>query len=180
MVPEAELEQTDEGLVAKSDGWFVLNARDARWYHAEGRSAFSDLEGDVDFTQLGVNISVLGPGESMSMYHWEADQEAFLVLSGEAVLIVEGHERRLRAWDFVHSPPGTKHVIIGAGDGPCVVVAVGAREHDGQPGSLGFPADEVARRHGASVEADTMDGGAAYSSVPGREPIEYRDGWLPD
>ena len=183
-VPESKLQRTGHGLVPNGEGWFVLNLRDAEWRQADGRGAVSvaldDFEGRRTSKQLGVNVFVLGPGEPMAMYHWEADQEAFLVLSGEAVLIVEGHERRLRAWDFVHSPPGAKHVIIGAGDGPCVVVAVGAREHDGQPGSLGFLADEVARRHGASVEADTMDGGAAYSSVPGREPIEYRDGWLPD
>jgi len=116
----------------------------------------------------------------MAMYHWEADQEAFLVVSGEAVLIIEGEERPLRAWDFVHCPPSTKHVIIGAGRGPCVVIAVGARAHDGQPDSLGFTVDEVAKRHGASVEEDTMDGGVAYASVPRRKPAAYRDGWLPD
>jgi hypothetical protein len=71
-------------------------------------------------------------------------------------------------------------VIVGAGSGPCLVVAVGAREHDGRPDSIGFPADEVAKRHGASVAEDTTDGGAAYSSVPGREPTAYRDGWLPE
>ena len=115
MAPEAQLEQTAEGLVAKTDGWFVLNAREARWYHAEGRSAFCDFEGELDFTQLGINISVLGPGESMAMYHWEADQEDFLVVAGEAVLIVEGEERPLQQWDFVHCPPNAKHTIVGAG-----------------------------------------------------------------
>ncbi len=93
MAPEAELEQTDEGRVAKADGWFVLNARDARWFHAEGRSAFCDFEGEAGFAQLGINVNVLGPGEPMVMYHWEADQEDFLVVAGEAVLIVEGEER---------------------------------------------------------------------------------------
>ena len=29
------------------------------------------------------------------------------VVSGEAALVVEGEERHLRAWDFVHCPPGT-------------------------------------------------------------------------
>jgi uncharacterized cupin superfamily protein len=184
VVPESKLQRTGHGLVPNSEGWFVVNLRDAEWRHADGRGAVSvaldDFEGRRTSKQLGVNVFVLGPGEPMAMYHWEADQEAFLVVSGEAALIVEGQERRLRAWDFVHSPPGTKHVIVGAGDGLCVVVAVGAREHDGQPGSLGFPADEVAKRHRASVEADTMDGSAAYSSVPRREPTAYRAGWLPD
>jgi uncharacterized cupin superfamily protein len=185
MVPEARLEKTEHGLAPEGEGWYVLNMREAEWRHAEGRGAVcvvaDDFEGwRRDADQLGVNPFVLTPGEPMSMYHWEADQEAFLVVSGEAVLVVEGKERPLRAWDFVHCPPGTKHVIVGAGNGPCLVVAVGSRAHDGRPDSLGFPADEVARRHGASVEEDTTDGGAAYASVPGREPTAYRDGWLPE
>ena len=91
----------------------------------------------------------------------------------------DGVERPLRAWDFVHSPPGTSHVIVGAGGGPCLVVAVGARAHGGEPGSLVFQADDVAGRHGASVEEDTDDGDVAYGSLPPREPTAYRDGWLP-
>jgi uncharacterized cupin superfamily protein len=183
MIPESKLERTEQGLVPQGDGWFVLNMREAEWRHAEGRGAVcvvgDDFEGRRTLEQLGVNPFVLEPGEPMAMYHWEADQEAFLVVSGEAVLIVEGEERPLRAWDFVHCPPGTRHVIVGAGSGPCLVIAVGARAHDGQPDSLGFPADEVAKRHGASVEEDTMDGGVAYASVPPRRPTAYRDGWLP-
>jgi uncharacterized cupin superfamily protein len=111
----------------------------------------------------------------MSLYHWEGDQEALLVIAGEATLVVEGEERPLRAWDFVHLPPGTRHALVGAGEGSCVVIAVGARQHD----ELGFPADETAKRHGASVEAETRDGGVAYANVPPREPTPYRDGWLP-
>jgi uncharacterized cupin superfamily protein len=180
MVPESKLEQTEHGLVPKGEGWFVLNLRDAAWRHAEGRGAvclaLDDFEGERQAEQLGVNPFVLMPGESMAMYHWEADQEAFLVVAGEAVLIVEGEERQLRAWDFVHCPPHTKHVVVGTGSGPCVVIAVGARARD----ELGFPADEAARRHGASVEEGTLDGGVAYASVPPRRPTAYREGWLPD
>jgi uncharacterized cupin superfamily protein len=184
-VPEAKLERTEHGLSPTGEGWYVLNMRDAEWRHADGRGAVCVVSDDFEgwrrsSDQLGFNPFVLHPGEPMAMYHWEADQEALLVVSGEATLIVEGEERPLRAWDFVHCPPNTKHVLVGAGSGPCVVVAVGARENDGQPGSLGFPADEVAKRHGASVEADTMDGGVAYASVPPREPTAYRDGWLPE
>jgi uncharacterized cupin superfamily protein len=180
MVPESKLEKTEHGLVPKGQGWFVLNMRDSEWRHVDGRGAvgvaLDDFEGDPQHAQLGVNPFVLGPGEPMSMYHWEANQEGFLVVSGEAVLIIEGQERQLRAWDFVHCPPNTKHVIIGAGSGLCLVIAVGAREHN----SLGFTVDEVAKRHGASVEEDTTDGGVAYAAVPRREPTAYRDGWLPE
>jgi uncharacterized cupin superfamily protein len=119
------------------------------------------------------------PGEPMARYHWETHQENFLVVAGEALLVVEGEERPLRAWDFVHCPPNTRHVIVGAGSGPCVVVAVGARRGSEDPDALGFPADEVARRHGASVAEDTLDGGVAYAGVPDRRPTAYRDGWLP-
>ena len=184
MVPEAQLEQTEQGLVATGDGWYVLNARDARWYYAEGRGAFCDFEGDQDFPQLGINIQVLAAGEAMAMYHWEADQEDFLVIAGEALLIVEGEERRLRAWDFVHCPPDTKHTIIGAGGTPCVVLAVGAREHDGQPDWGGYTVDETALRHKAGVEQETTDADEAYApiwaAIGKREPTKCREGWLPD
>jgi uncharacterized cupin superfamily protein len=163
-----------------SEGWFVLNMRDAVWRHADGRGAvcvvLDDFEGERQAEQFGVNPFVLAPGEAMAMYHWEADQEDFLVVSGEAVLIVEGEERRLRAWDFVHCPPNTKHVIVGAGTGPCLVIAVGARARD----SLGFTFDDVAKRYGVSVEADTRDPGIAYAPIPRREETAYRDGWLPE
>ena len=184
MVPEAKLEKTDHGIVPKGEGWFVLNMRDAVWKHADGRGAvcvvLDDFEGWRRAEQLGVNPFVLRPGEPMSMYHWETDQEDFFVVSGEAVLIVEGEERQLRAWDFVHCPPNTKHVIVGAGSGPCVVIAVGAREHSEEPDALGFPVDDVVKPYGASVDQETMDGGEAYASVPPREPTAYRAGWLPD
>jgi len=180
VVPESKPERTEHGLVPTGEGWYVLNMRDAEWRHAEGRGAFcvvlDQFEDQRRAEQLGVNPFVLMPGEPMAMYHREADQEGFLVVSGEAILVVEGQERPLRAWDFVHCPPNTKHVIVGAGREPCLVIAIGAREHD----ELDFPADETARRHGASVDADTQDGGVAYAAVPPRRRTSYRHGWLPE
>jgi uncharacterized cupin superfamily protein len=179
MVPEAPLEQTEAGLVAKGDGWFVLNAKDSRWYHTEGRAAFCDFEGDIDFKQLGINITVLGPGQPMAMYHWEADQEDFLVVSGEALLIVEGEERPLKAWDFVHCPPNAEHVLVGAGEGPCVVVAVGARENSvDTPDWGGYTVDETALRHGAGVEQPTTEATEAYAGLSRRQPTRYKPEWL--
>lgn len=185
VVPEAPLEATEHGLAPRGEGWYVLNMREAEWRHADGRGAVCVIADDFEgrrreSAQFGINPFVLQPGEPMAMYHWEADQEDFLVVAGEAVLVVEGEERGLRAWDFVHCPPNTQHVIVGAGTGPCLVVAVGARAHDGQANSLGFTAEGVARRHGASVEEDTPDGSVAYALVPPRRPSRYRDGWLPE
>ncbi len=181
MVPEARLESTEHGLVPDGDGWFVLNAREARWYHAEGRSAVCVFEGEGEpgFPQLGINVSVLQPGQPMAMYHWEADQEDFLVLAGEALLIVEGDERPLRTWDFVHCPTGTQHTIVGAGNGPCLVVAVGAREHQDSPDWGGYTVDDAALRHGAGVEEETTDPKQAYAPFTRRQPARYREGWLP-
>ena len=181
MVPEARVEQTENGLVPKGDGWFILNAREASWWHAEGRPAVSELEGEPGFPQIGINLTSLEPGVAMAMYHWEADQEDFLVLAGEAVLIVEGEERPLRQWDFVHCPPETNHVIVGAGDGPCLVLAIGARERSvDNPDWGAYPVDETALRHNAGVERATSVPSEAYAAFERRKPTRYRDGWLPE
>ncbi len=180
MLPEAHLDPTQHGLLPTGDGWFVLNARDAQWFYGPGRSAIVELEGDGDFSQFGVNLSVLEPGVPMAMYHWEADQEDFLVLSGEALLIVEGEERPLRQWDLVHCPAGTKHAIVGAGEAPCLVLAVGAREHQPGPDWGGYSVDGAAQRHGAGVEQETTDQHVAYARFTKRKPTRYRDGWLPE
>lgn len=175
-VPEAPLERGEHGLLPAGEGWFVLNARDARW-HLEGTGQKLTLfEGDgARFEQLGINVSVLEPGQQMAMYHWEDEQEDFLVISGEALLVVEGQERPLRAWDLAHCPRKTKHVIVGAGRGPCVIVSVGTRlSTDGA-----YTVEAAAARHGASVEVETADPSVAYAHLPARRPAAYEEGWLP-
>jgi uncharacterized cupin superfamily protein len=185
VVPESELVATENGLVPKGQGWFVLNAREAQWWARKGRGVLCEFEGAgfegaADFIQLGVNLTILGPGEPMSMYHQEADQEDFLVLAGEALAIVEGEERPLRRWDFLHCPPGTNHVIIGAGEGPCLVLAVGARDRSTGPDWGAYTVDAAAQRHGAGVERETTDAAEAYARFPKSELTPYREGWLPD
>ena len=178
MVGEAPLEQTEHGLVPAGEGWFVLNARDARWYDRGPRGALCDFEGDTEFPQVGVNLFVLGPREPMSMYHWEADQEDFLVLSGEALLVVEGEERPLRQWDFVHLPAGVAHVLIGAGSGPSAILAVGARAASTGDDWGAYTVAEAAVRHGAGVEEETTDDEVAYARFPARKPSSFRSDWL--
>jgi uncharacterized cupin superfamily protein len=180
VVSEAHLEQTEHGLVPKGEGWFVLNAREARWRERPGRGYRCLFEGEPDFPQLGISLYVLGPGEPIGMYHWEADQEDFLVLDGEALLIVEGEERPLRRWDFVHCPAGTQHIIVGAGEHSCVVLAVGARDHSTGADWGGYTVDPVALRHGAGVERETNDAEQAYARFPEPEPSRYPAGSLPD
>jgi uncharacterized cupin superfamily protein len=184
MVPEATLVETQNGLVPKGRGWFVLNARGAQWWERKGRGVLCEFEGAgfegaADFVQLGINLTVLGPGEPMSMYHRENDQEDFLVLVGEALAIVEGQERPLRQWDFLHCPAGTNHVIVGAGEGPTVVLAVGARDRSTGPDWGAYTVDDVALRHGAGVERETTDPNEAYARF-GRGGLTRYGGWLPD
>lgn len=178
MVPEAPFEATKHGLRPNGAGWFVLNAHEAPWSHGEGRGASCRFEGKPPFSQVGIRLNVLAPGEKMAMYHWEDDQEDFLVLAGEALLIVEGEERPLRTWDLVHCPPGTKHAILGAGDGSCVVLAVGARDRSTGSDWGGYTVDETALLHGAGVERETTDVAEAYARAGRREPTRYREGWL--
>jgi len=180
MVPEARLESTEHGQVPQDEGWFVLNARDAVWRPSDGRGAYGIFEGEPEFSQIGIHLVTLPPGEPMSMYHWEADQEDFLVLSGEALLIIEGEERPLGAWDFVHCPAGAKHTILGAGEGNCLVLAVGARDKSTGPDWGAYTVDEAAIRHGAGVEQETTKPDEAYARFPPRRPARYREGWLPE
>jgi uncharacterized cupin superfamily protein len=176
VVPEAPLRETEHGLVPEGEGWFVVNAREAPWWNGGELGSACVFEGDARFAELGINISVLGPGEPSCMYHREDAQEDFLVLSGECLLLVEGEERRLRAWDFVHCPPWTDHVFVGAGDGPCAILAVGTR----RGGGVVYPVEEVALRHRAGVEQETDSAKEAYARF--REPARtrFRPGWLPE
>ena len=173
MPGEAELHATEHGLVPDGEGWFVLNAKDARWFYTDDLGVYCGFEGDPRFAELGINLNVLRPGEPMAMYHADKAQEDFLVLSGECVVIVNGEERPLRAWDLFHCPEGVPHVIVGAGDGPSLVLAAGARPGQGK---LVYPVDEAALRHGAGVEEETSAPAEAYKRFTAPEPGPYRDG----
>lgn len=174
-VPEAQLAQTEKGLIVESEGWFVLNARDATWIQSEERGQDTDFEGKQEFPQLGFRIQVLGPGQR-GIYHGERGQEDFLVVSGECLLVIEGEERSLRAWDFVHCPPWTRHVFVGAGDAPCVIVMVGSRV-DGF--DVVYPVNEAAAKHDASVLEETSSPDEAYARWGPEERSRYVEGWLP-
>jgi mannose-6-phosphate isomerase-like protein (cupin superfamily) len=180
---EARLVPAEEGgLVPEDGGWFVLNAKDASWLDGD-LGKYTGFEGKdaARFSQLGINLNVLAPGEPMTMYHREDAQEDFLVVSGKCTLIVQGEERPLEAWDFFHCPAGVDHAIVGAGDGPSLVVAVGARTGAEQRGEHGlvYPADPTAQKHGAAVEEETSDGRSAYARFTFRR-TGYGEGWLPD
>jgi uncharacterized cupin superfamily protein len=171
-VAEARLVETDAGLKPEDDGWFVVNLADAA---GVGTSAheyhFAFERVHRAFPHFGINVSVLAPGRPGAMYHAEAGQEAFLVLEGECILIVEDQERRLRQWDFFHCPPWTAHVLVGAGDGPCTVVMVGARSAGR---AIVYPVSAPAGAYGASASSETRDGREAYAGwqppMPGRYP----------
>jgi uncharacterized cupin superfamily protein len=160
-VPEAPLHDGGSGLAPTGEGWFVVNARDAQWWTSDAFGSTCAFEGrEAFFTQLGFRLKVLEPGQPNCLYHSEALQEAFLVLSGECRLLVDGEDRLLRAWDFFHCPPGTEHVFVGAGEGPCVILMAGARaEEEG----LDYPVSELASRYGASAEERTPDPEVAYA-----------------
>jgi uncharacterized cupin superfamily protein len=157
-----------------TDRWYVRNVREMTWERDRPRGFVASLVTAGD-AQVGVNLFVLAPGDPMSMYHWEGDQEGFLVVSGEAILIVDGEERTLRRWDYAHCPAGVPHTIVGAGSGPAAILALGART--GNEGA--YPYSELAMKHNASAEADTEESKVAYARFPSVEPAEFSEDWLP-
>jgi uncharacterized cupin superfamily protein len=169
---QGPLVDTGAGLVPQGEGWFVLNVREAAWLRHEVFGARCTFEADgrvvqerpglqvQQHPQLGIRVHVLEPGKPSTLYHQESGQEDFLVLRGECLLIVDGEERRLREWDFFHCAPGTAHAFVGAGDGPCVLLMVGARSPDG---TILYPRDETALAREAGVEQDTPSPQEAYA-----------------
>ena len=171
------MEEAPGGKKPAGEGWFVVNARGAQWIHNEKFGAGLTFEGSAEFTQYGINIQVMWPGQPNCYYHAEEGQEDFLVLSGECLLLIEGEERPLKAWDFVHCPPWTEHVFVGTGDGPCVFLGVGARNAgDG----LVYPVSELALRHRAGVSEETTTGEVAYAAVPKTTPGRHPEGLFAD
>jgi uncharacterized cupin superfamily protein len=162
-VQEAQVREGEAGLAPEGDGWFIVNIADSEGLRTDTLGSGAMFEANIgDFPQFGINVRVLEPGQRASMYHREDRQEAFLVLGGEAVMVIEDEERQVRKGDFIHLPAGTAHVIVGAGDGPCSVLMVGART--GDPG-ISFPVSDAAARYGASVEEETTDGAVANAGI---------------
>ena len=157
--------ETEHGRAATSPGWFVLNLAEAKAVTNERSGTVLPLEPDDHrWSEVGVNVHVLLPGQQACRYHEERAQEDFLVLAGECLLIVEEQERRLGPWDFFHCPGGTRHVFVGGGDGPCAILMIGARPADN---AVLYPISAVAARHGASVERETASPREAYADWPG-------------
>jgi uncharacterized cupin superfamily protein len=170
---EAKIEQTEHGAAAASPGWFVVNLADVRWRGSKEAGHWTDFEPPDRFPHYGIGVHVLEPGQPNGKYHSENMQEDFLVLSGECILIVEGEERRLKAWDHFHCAPGTNHIIVGAGDGPCAILMAGAR---GEGKKLHYAVSDVAGRYGASTPEDTDTSRVAYSDW-GQEYKPRRATW---
>ena len=167
MVEEAQLQELDSGLAPVTDGWFVVNVRDAAWETNDRGGAMCAFEGEsAPFADLGINLRVLPPGRTTWLYHAETTQEDFLVLAGQCLLLVEGEERPLKAWDFVHCPPGTAHAFLPTGDRPCIILMTGApRSRPPTPSSIRLrfsPAPRSRRR-----ERDEVTQGCA---IPARNP----------
>jgi quercetin dioxygenase-like cupin family protein len=152
--------------------WSVRNARDLRWTE-NAMGAYCDLlqGGDDAAEELAINLNVLGRGQPMAIYHHEPHQEGFLVLRGECELIVEGESRPLRQWDYVHTGPGVAHVIVGAGDEPALVLAVGGRVGGG---SATYPSEPLASRYGASTD-EAHDARAAYARFGRATELPFRE-----
>jgi quercetin dioxygenase-like cupin family protein len=165
---EADIHDTATGRVPAGEGWFIANLAELSWETAPGGGTWCLFEApDAPSPTLGIGMHVLAPGEPSAMYHAESEQEGFLVLAGECVAIVEGEERRMSAWDYLHCPPGTAHITVGAGSGPCAILMVGTRSPDA---TVHYPVDGAAAHYGASVAAATGSPAEAYARRPPTTP----------
>jgi uncharacterized cupin superfamily protein len=156
--------------------WWVRNVREMPW-RANELGSTVDFDYDVDrFEEFGINLTVLEPGQPMTMYHQERYQEGFLILRGEALLIVEGDEVPMMQWDYFHCPPDVAHAIVGAGEGTCLVLAVGSRVG---PDIILYPRNETALKHSAGVEQDTPSPKEAYARFTRpTPPADFREEFL--
>jgi uncharacterized cupin superfamily protein len=174
-VPEADLSDSPAGRGAENDGWFIVNVAEAAGMHTDRFGDACRFEvAAARFPEFGLNVRVLEPGQPNCLYHREDSQEAFLVLSGECIAVVEEQERRMRAGDFLYTPPGTAHVLVGAGEQPCAILMVGTRK---DPEELVYPVSPTAARHGASVERETSDEETAYAGVDAQAGALGRVPW---
>jgi uncharacterized cupin superfamily protein len=173
-VNEASSTETPYGRYITSDGWFVLNLADALAVRNEekGGAAYPLEPREHPFSDVGVHVTVLWPGNPNALYHSEGVQEGFLVISGECTLIVEEDERPLRQWDYFHCPASTRHVLVGAGDEPCAILMIGSRPDK----EIRYPVSEVAAKYGASVASETNKPDEAYADWPG-EYVPVRLTW---
>ena len=146
-----------------SEQWFVVNIGDANWESKGEFGVRTRFESPAArFPHFGINVQVLNPGQASGLYHAEEAQEGFLVLAGECLAVIEGEEHALRRWDYFHCPARTRHVLLGAGDGPCTVLMLGAPRSASLREIL-YPEDPVAARHGASVAETTRSSKQAYA-----------------
>lgn len=156
-------------MIEERGGWFVVNVAAAQWQHSPSFGYRCKFDVDEPFPEVGINLTVLEPGKAACRYHREAAQEDFLVLAGEALLLVNGEKRALKTWDFVHCPAGVSHVFVGAGAGPCAILMIGRRRPDNE---LFYPANADAREYGAETPQPTPDPRVAYSDVERFEKVE--------
>jgi uncharacterized cupin superfamily protein len=156
-------------MVEERGDWYVVNVKEGNWSRSEEFGDRCSFETESKFPHTGVGIHVIAPGQPNCRYHRENAQEDFLVLSGRCRLLVNGEERQLGPWDYLHCPPGVSHVFVGEGDGPCTILMIG---HRPAAHELYYPASELARRYGAETTEPTADPRVAYSDVQRREPID--------
>jgi uncharacterized cupin superfamily protein len=166
---EANIEDTEHGRVPVDDGWFILNLSEIRWSTLPGGGTWCGFGSpNAESDRVGIGVHILWPGDSPGFYHEESELEGFLVLSGECIAIVEGEERRMGPWDYLHSPPGTRHITVGAGDGPCALLMYGTRSPDAK---ILYPVEPAAAKYGHSVEVETDSPREAYKGRPPQERV---------
>ena len=165
-VPEAQLKDSGSGLAPATEGWFVVNVRDAEWWFADSRGARCSFESEYGEPAVSSHSS-----GSTSPY-WSQDRAASITQSplrkrsscspGSA-----GCSSRARSDAFC---PGTSSIRLRGQSTPSWARATGHVPPDGRCAfgpEARYPVSELAARYGASVEEETSDPAQVYARSSG-------------
>jgi uncharacterized cupin superfamily protein len=123
-------------------------------------------------TKLGISVDTVAPGMRSCPYHFHyAQEEAFVVLSGEGTLRVAGEMIPIKAGDTIFIPPGPEypHQIINTSDVPLEYLSISTKD---SPEVVEYPDS------GKYLATATRDGSPFGFARMHREKddLEYWDG----
>jgi len=94
---------------------------------------FLSLRRRLGVTSFGMNQIVLQPGQRGRIHRHARQEEVYLVLEGELVLIVEGEESRLGTGELARVAPDVRRQLVNRSPVRVVLLALGgATEHQGR------------------------------------------------
>jgi hypothetical protein len=176
-VNEASSEETPYGRYITSDGWFVLNIADALAVRNDekGGATYPLEPRESPFRDVGIRVPSSRRANRTRSTTPKACRKGFSCSRASARSSWRRTNGRCGSGTTSTVQPVRASVIVGAGDGPCSILMLGARPDV----EVRYPVSEVAAKYDASAVKDTDDADEAYADWPG-EYVPVRLSWPPD